>query len=130
EIFEMEQFTGHNQAAGPPVLLGFRLFKQSKDSQWKSTHRMEIILPEKDADGISFARRALVSDQTIGVTTHSGGASQIVSDGNLVHVTWGEISPEGSDDPGVPTYVATYDKGAGKFGKKTLLGYGSPVNDV
>jgi hypothetical protein len=48
-------------------------------------------------------------------------------------VAWGEATdPSASRDeiPGVPTYVATYNRATKKLGEPALIGYGPPPNDV
>ena len=45
-------------------------------------------------------------------------------------MAWAEATDPDEDVPGVPTYVATYDREAGRLGQPVLIGYGAPPNDV
>jgi hypothetical protein len=56
--------------------------------------------------------------------------SAVVSWGDRVHVTWGEATDPAVTVPGVPTFVATYDRRTGQTSAPVLVGYGPPANDV
>ena len=71
-----------------------------------------------------------VSKKCIGLSAHSGIPSTIVSRGDKVHITWGEATSPEEKTPGVPTYVATYNRSTRKLGSPVLIGYGPPANDV
>jgi hypothetical protein len=45
-------------------------------------------------------------------------------------VTWGEATPPQAKVPGVPTFVATYDRSTGRLSAPALVGHGPPANDV
>lgn len=82
------------------------------------------------AAGLAFAEPILVSKQCIGLAAHSGIPSSVVSRGDKVHVVWAEATDPTAKVPGVPTYVATYDRGTHALGKPALVGYGPPANDI
>ncbi|MDH7571082.1 MAG: BNR-4 repeat-containing protein, partial [Armatimonadota bacterium] len=62
--------------------------------------------------------------------SHSGIPSAVVSRGSKVHVVWAEATDPAEKVPGVPTYVATYDRQTRALSKPVLIGYGAPPNDV
>ena len=72
----------------------------------------------------------LLSKSCIGLSTHSGAPSSIVSRGSKVHVVWAEATDPEEKVPGVPTYVVTYDRETKTLGKPALIGYGPPANDI
>jgi hypothetical protein len=47
-----------------------------------------------------------------------------------VHVAWGEATDPEVKVPGLPAYVATYDRETGQLSKPALIGYGAPPNDI
>ncbi|MBN2449427.1 MAG: BNR-4 repeat-containing protein [Lentisphaeria bacterium] len=129
--FDIEQFSGHNVPEGPPPLI--RVTRTAKDPNliWRSLNDLDLFVPRERADGaIDMGEPIRLSRQCIGVSGHSGMPSSIVSRGNRVHVAWGEATEPGADVPGVPTYVATYDREERTLGAPVLIGYGPPANDV
>jgi hypothetical protein len=46
-----------------------------------------------------------------------------------VHLVWAEATDPDKKVPGVPTYVATYDRISGTLSEKVLVGHGPPPND-
>lgn len=72
----------------------------------------------------------LVSQKCIGLSAHSGIPATVVSRDSKVHVAWAEATDPSENAPGVPTYVATYDRKKRELGPPTLVGYGAPANDV
>ncbi len=66
----------------------------------------------------------------IGLSAHSGIPSTIVSRGDKVHVVWAEATDPDKDVPGVPTFVATYDRASKTISQPALVGYGPPANDI
>ena len=71
-----------------------------------------------------------ISRKCIGLSSHSGIPSTIVSRGDNVHVAWGEATDPKEKVPGVPTYVITYNRTAEKLSSPALVGYGPPANDI
>lgn len=129
--FEIEQFTGHNgnNAYPPPIMLT----GQTRDHQdrWASYHDLLLYLPERTAEGtIDPGEPLKISSRCIAFAPHSGGASAIAALGEKVHIVWGETVDESKSVPGVPTYVATYDRATRKLGEPVLVAHGPPVNDV
>jgi len=133
--WDLEQFSGHNVPEGPPPVI--RLTRTHRDSQsglrWRSTNDLELFVGEKTADGeIEFNEPVRLTDVALGSSMHSGIPSMVVSRGSKVHVVWGEATdPEISREeiPGVPAYVATYDREARTLGEPVFMSYGPPPND-
>lgn len=129
--FDIEQFSGHNAPEGPPPFVGITMTAKDPELMWRALNDLELFVPEKAADGtISVGSPTLVSKKCIGLSSHSGIPSTIVSRGSKVHVAWGEATEPDTKAPGVPTYVATYDRDTGALGQPALVGHGPPANDV
>jgi len=98
---------------------------------WRRINDLDLFLPVKRADGsIDTGIHVPVSKLCIGLSVHSGIPSSMVSRGDKVHITWGEATDPEKDVPGVPAFVATYDRVTGKLGEPVLAGYGPPANDI
>jgi len=129
--FDIEQFSGHNRPSGPPPLARFRETAKDPNFFWRRIHDLDLILPVKKADGsIDMGVPVPVSKLCIGLSVHSGIPSSIVSRGDKVHITWGEATDPDKDVPGVPAFVATYDRITGELSEPALAGYGPPANDI
>lgn len=128
--FEMELFSGHNVPDGPPPILCYTHTASDPKRIWRRINDLELILPKKENGRISFGDPILISKQCIGIAMHSGAPSEVVSRGSRVHVVWGEATDPETKVPGVPTYVATYDRTTKVLGKPALVGHGAPANDV
>ena len=129
--FDIEQFSGHNVPDGPPPLI--RVTRTYKDPKliWRSLNDLSLVLPQRRPDdSIDIGQPVLISRKCIGLASHSGIPSFIVSRNGKVHVAWGEATDPAEKAPGVPTYVATYDRRTATLGKPVLIGYGPPANDV
>ena len=127
---DIEQFSGHNVPDGPPPIVRFTRTASDPQRIWRRIHDLELLLPEKTDAGLSLGEPILVSKQCIGLAAHSGIPSSVVSRGGKVHVAWAEATDPEADVPGVPTYVATYDRKTCTLGKPALVGYGPPPNDI
>jgi len=129
--FDIEQFSGHNVTGGPSPLARFRQTARDPKLMWRSINDLDLILAAKKPDGSIFVGDPIaVSKKCIGLSAHSGIPSTIVSRGDKVHITWGEATPPDKKAPGVPTYVATYDRSIKRLGAPVLVGHGPPANDV
>jgi len=129
--FDIEQFSGHNVIDGPPPLAIFRQTARDPKLIWRRINDLDLVLPAKKPNGsIIMGDPITISRKCIGLSAHSGIPSTIVSRGNKVHITWGEATPPEEKVPGVPAYVATYNRSTGELGAPALVGYGPPANDV
>ena len=132
--YDIEQFSGHNMPGGPPPLAHYVRTSRSTNPRlrWRATNDLQLIVPEMRPDGsVDAGTPVLVSKQCIGISMHSGIPSNIVSRGDEVHIAWAEATdPNDKTIPGVPTFVATYNRKTKKLGKASLVGYGPPANDV
>jgi hypothetical protein len=133
--WDIEQFSGHNTPEGPPPVV--RITRLARDTdrrlRWRSMNDLELFVAEKTAEGeIAFNEPVHLTDAALGSSMHSGIPSMIVSRGSKVHVVWGEATdPEVSRDeiPGVPAYVATYDRETQTLGEPVFMSFGPPPND-
>jgi len=128
--WDIEQFSGTNTPDGPPPIVRFVRTQKDPKLIWRALHDMELILPRKIDGRIEMGEPVLISQKSIGFSGHSGMPSSVVSRGSKVHVVWGEATDPELKVPGVPTFVATYDRDTGKLSAPALVGYGPPANDV
>ncbi|MFC1574102.1 BNR-4 repeat-containing protein [Candidatus Latescibacterota bacterium] len=129
--FDIEQYSGHNKPAGPPPLARFHETAKDPNLIWRRINDLDLILPVKNTDGsIDMGEPVPISQLCIGLSVHSGIPSSIVSRGDKVHITWGEATAPEKNAPGVPTFVATYNRSTGELGEPVLVGYGPPANDI
>ena len=130
ESFDIEQFSGHNVPGDPPPVLRYSQTEDDDRLKWRSLNDLELFLPAKVDGRLSVGEPILISDRCIGLAAHSGTPSSVVSRGSKVHVAWAEATDPEIELPGVPTYVATFDRKAERLGEKILIGYGPPPNDA
>ncbi len=142
--WDFEQFSGHNVPQGaPPVVRFTRTYVDDADTptgrrdprvRWRRVNDLDLFVGEKtDGGGLAFQEPMTLSDRSLGVSMHSGIPASVVSRDSKVHVVWGEATdPEASRDeiPGVPAYVATYDRDSNELGEPEFMSYGPPPNDV
>ncbi len=122
------QVNAHGLPAAPPPVLAY-LYTAPHSAKWCSYYDLALYLPSLAGGKLKLGPPVLISKKCLGACQHSGGPGSLVTRKGRTHVVWGEISATGKD-PGVPTYVATYDHKTKKLGKKVLLGFAPPVDDV
>lgn len=139
--WDIEQFSGHNTPEGPPAIVRFvRTSGRNKaparlpqQLRWRSTNDLELIVAEKTGSGeLSFRKPAKLTSRALASSMHSGIPSMIVSRDRKIHVVWGEATdPSASteDIPGVPAYIATYDRETQTLGEPVFMNFGPPPND-
>lgn len=133
--WDIEQFSGHNVPDGPPPVV--RLTRTHRDTdprlRWRSTNDLELIVSDKKADGhLQFHDPVRLTEAALSSSMHSGIPSMIVSRDDRVHVVWGEATDPAIDRdqiPGVPAYVATYDRQTRQLGEPVFMSFGPPPND-
>jgi hypothetical protein len=96
---------------------------------WRSLNNLDLFLPREDNGAVAVGEPVPVTRQCIGISSHSGIPSSIVSRGSRVHLVWGEATDPEADVPGVPTFAATWDRDTAALGEPVLIGYGPPAND-
>lgn len=131
--YDIEQFTGHNLIEGPPPVMRYTRKVSDEKHFWRRYGDLELLIPRKTKDGIEWEDPVLVSEECLGVSSHSGIPSSVVSAGSKIFMCWGEASdPEVSREeiPGVPVYVTEYNRETRKLEKPVLVGFGAPPNDV
>jgi hypothetical protein len=128
--FDIEQFSGHNILDGPPPILRYTFTAKDEKLFWRRLHDLELLLPKKVDNRVVMGEPILISKLCIGLASHSGIPASIVSRGSKVHVAWGEATDPKVKVPGLPAYVATYDRATKQLSKPALVGYGAPANDV
>ena len=128
--FDIEQFSGHNGSDGPPPIVRYTRTAADPKRIWRRINDLELFVPRREGDSIVMGEPILLSKMCIGLSTHSGAPSSIVSRGTKVHVVWAEATDPEEKVPGVPTFVVTYDRKTKTLGKPALIGYGAPANDI
>ncbi len=128
--FDIEQFSGHNVPDGPPPVLRSIRTARDKKLMWRRISDLELFVPKDEGERVTVGSPILISKKSLGVGSHSGVPSAVVSRGDKVHVVWAEATDPKVRLPGVPTYVTTYDRKTGTLGEPVLVGYGAPPNDV
>jgi hypothetical protein len=130
--FDIEQHAGHNHPAGPaPFVRATQTSGADPEHFWRRVNDLELFLPTELDGGVDLGDPVTVSQKAIGISSHSGIPSALASRGDRVHVIWGEATEPDADAPGVPAYVATYDRARGRWlGDPVCVGYGPPANDV
>jgi hypothetical protein len=130
--WDIEQFAGHNIPQGPaPFLRATETGEYDPSNFWRHINDLEMFLPEIVDGNIVIGDPILLSTEAIGISSHSGIPSAIMSRDDRVHIVWGEATDPDGDEPGVPAYVATYDRTEGRLlGEKAFVGFGPPANDV
>jgi hypothetical protein len=128
--FDIEQFSGHNVPERPPTLVRAIQTKSDEDS-WRRVSDLELIPVEKQNGQLSIGEPILLSDMALGVGSHSGVPSAVVSKESIAHVVWGEATDPEKEVPGTPAYVVSYDRENQELlGSPELVGYGKPANDT
>ncbi|MCC7491297.1 MAG: BNR-4 repeat-containing protein [Fimbriimonadaceae bacterium] len=129
---DFEQFSGHNLLAGPPPLAVNTAVPGAADPKlfWRRVNELTLVVPTVAAGGIEMGQPVRVSGQSLGLSGHSGMPSSLVSRGDQVHIIWGEATDPAVKVPGVPTYVATYDRQTRQLSPPAFVGHGAPANDV
>jgi hypothetical protein len=130
--WDIEQFAGHNIPAGPaPFLRATETGVYDPKNFWRHENDLELFLPSVVDGKVVVGDPILLATEAIGISSHSGIPSAMASRGDRVHIVWGEATPPDGDEPGVPAYVATYDRKEGRLlGEKAFVGFGPPANDV
>lgn len=129
-VLDIEQDTGHNVPVGPPPVVRYTLTARDPRRIWRRLNDLELFLPRKAGGTLQVGAPILLSTRCIGLSSHSGIPSSVVSREDRVHVTWGEATDPTEKVPGVPTYVVSCDRRTGEHEKPVLVGYGPPANDV
>ena len=136
-VYDIEQFSGHNQPAGPPPFVVFTKNKSERKSndrklKWRRVNHLDLFVPAISREGVVEIGEAIrITDSSIGLSAHSGIPSTVVSRDEKIYVVWGEATdPENKTIPGLPAYVACYNRKTKKLSDKVLIGYGAPANDV
>lgn len=142
--WDIEQFSGHNTSDQPPAVVRITRTdhenaklapaRRAANMRWRSTNDIELILAEKSRNGsFHFLPPVKLTSRALGSSMHSGIPSMIVSRDSKTHVVWGEATdPDASPEevPGVPAYVATYDRETKTAGEPVFMSFGSPANDA
>ena len=128
--FDFEQPSGHNVPDGPPPIVRYTRTATDSKLKWRRVNDLELFVPEKVDGRVMIGEPIPISDKCIGLSTHSGIPSTVVSRAAKVHVAWAEATDPAEKVPGVPTFVASYDRETKKLSEAAFVGYGAPPNDI
>ena len=128
--FDFEQFSGNNTPSGPPPIVRFTRTASDPKLIWRKVNQLDLLIPEFRDGQIEFREPVRLSDNCIGFSSHSGIPSAVVSRDENVHIVWGEATAPDQKVPGVPGYVATYNRDTRQLSEPTFVGHGPPANDV
>ena len=130
--WDIESFAGHNHSQGlAPFVRASETGEHDPCNFWRHVNDLELFLPKLTDGRVDLGEAILLSTLGIGISSHSGIPSAIVSREDRSHIIWGEATDPDGDEPGVPAYVATYDRTASRLlGEKAFVGYGPPANDI
>ncbi|MFO7946088.1 MAG: BNR-4 repeat-containing protein [Armatimonadota bacterium] len=126
-LAEIEAFTGHNRDSKYPPVLAYRHIKDHP-ARFCSYQELLLYTPRIEDQKLVVPEPLTVSDNCLGGAQHSGPPPTLATRAGKTHIVWGEVTD--SDDPGVPSYIATYDHDTGELSEKVFLGHAPPVNDV
>ncbi len=127
---DIDQFSGHNISEGPPPFVFFQRTAADPDLRWRSINDLRLFVPRMVDGELQVGEPVLITEDCIGLSAHSGIPSSLASRGDLIHVAWGEATDPAEEVPGVPTFVATWDRDTETLSEPALIGYGPPPNDV
>ena len=131
--FDIEQFTGHNIIDGPPPVIKYTRTGADKKHFWRKYGNLELLIPKKTKGEIEWEQPILISDKCLGVSSHSGLPSSVVSYKDKVFIVWGEVTDVNisrEEIPGVPVFVRMYNKKTKELTPPVLVGFGPPPNDT
>ena len=127
----VETWMGGQTTNHIPIVTRYRRDPEKKQvARWARIHDFQIFIPQFQNNSLSVGNAILVSDNCVGMSAHSGIPSAVASEGDLVHLVWGETSDPQGDDPGVPNYTATYNRMTYTLSQPQFLAFSPPVNDV
>ncbi len=130
QSMDMEVFCGHNPLSGPPPILRYVFTGRDPKLFWRYLHTLELFVPKKQGGAIVLGDPVILSEECLGLSSHSGSPISVVSRDGKVHVVWAQATDPAVKVPGTPAYANTYDVKTGHLGKPVLVGYGPPANDI
>lgn len=131
--FDIENFSGHNRPDGPPPVMKYTRIGADRQHFWRRYGTLELLIPKKTSEGIEWEEPVLISDKCLGISSHSGLPSSVVSHKDKIFMVWGEVSDVNISRkkiPGVPVFVRMYDKKIKTLTAPVLVGFGPPPNDI
>jgi len=131
--FDIESFSGHNRSDGLPPVMKYTRIGADRQHFWRRFGNLELLIPKKINKGIEWEEPILISDKCLGVSSHSGIPSSVISYGDKIFMVWGEVSEVNVSRekiPGVPVFVRMYDKKTKTLTAPVLVGFGPPPNDI
>lgn len=119
----LEIRVGHNELSVPPAI-GLLSKRMSYPTKWTDYHVFSVLLPVKEGDHLRLPKPVPITDDSFGISNHSGGYSFAVTIGNKTHLVYAEIPKQPGG--GNPTYAATLDRTSGKLVVKNHLVNANP----
>ena len=127
----VETWMGGQTSPHIPIVTRYLLNPDKKQvAMWAKVHDLQILIPEFTNGELKVGKPILISNNCVGMSAHSGIPSAVASEGDLVHIVWGETSDPKGKDPGVPNFTVTYNRKTGTLTQPRFLAFSPPVNDV
>lgn len=123
----MEHFVGHNDLAGPPFIAVWRQVA-AWSGTWSSRNELYVVQPYWDGGRLVVPPPVFVTDQFLGMIQNAGGSSFAVTDGDVTHFVYAEVTP--LDSKSTPLFAATYSQATGTVGPSTFVASSSRSDDV
>ena len=109
--FTVEHWVGHNEIDGPPFLAFWRPAPLPYDGHRGGRFSLWVTKPYLDGERLVIPTPTHVTNNCLGLSKDSGGASFAVTHGDSTWFVWpGSTSGRA---PGVPQFIARYDHASG-----------------
>jgi len=125
--FTVEHWVGHNEIDGPPFLAFWRPAPLPYDGHRGGRFSLWVTKPYLDGERLVIPTPTHVTNNCLGLSKDSGGASFAVTHGDSTWFVWpGSTSGRA---PGVPQFIARYDHVSGAVSEPLSLLSTPPRND-
>jgi hypothetical protein len=121
----LEHNDGNNDRGDPPPVL---IFDQNDKPAARSAG-LYLAVTKWQGERLAALPLVTVSDKSLLVQNHSGGANSLISTGDRVYIVYpGAQAVAGN--PGTPAYMAIYDKGKAAMEGESLLGFSGRADKI
>jgi photosystem II stability/assembly factor-like uncharacterized protein len=125
--FTVEHWVGHNEIDGPPFLAFWRPAPLPYDGHRGGRFSLWVTKPYLDGERLVIPTLTHVTDDCLGLSKDSGGASFAVTHEGSTWFVWPGSTPGRA--PGVPQFIARYDHLSGAVSEPLPLLSTPPAND-
>ena len=125
--FTVERWVGHNEIDGPPFLAFWRPAPTPYDGHRGGRFSLWVTKPLLNGERLVIPTPTHVTDDCLGLSKGSGGASFAVTHGDSTWFVW--PGSTAGRAPGVPQFIAKYSHVGGAVSKPLPLLSTPPAND-